>query len=321
MNKWRITMRITTIDVGSPFVERSKTTNDHLKPKRNRSELNKPEGKFTRQTNRSQNQVQYRSNPMKKLIVFIILMSLMFAGCAVAPPPQTDQIIMIPCSMFSLKDGTEFVFAVEYKFKNGIMTARNLTTGEEFHGNYTAIFPPRELSKSTYQNVWGGNAGSVTTTTNNTRGTGKGILIGDKGTVISVTMDIIPTYNRSIFPSGFGEGRDNNGTQYQLQIGVGGTSVPSTAPSNAQKSVSSLGGPAGVYQATRNYENGDKYVGEFLNGQLHGKGIYTYANGDKYEGEFIDGKFTGKGTFTFSDGTQYTGIIENKSPVGYTIKK
>lgn len=294
-------MRRTTIDVGSSFVERSKTTNDHLKPKRNMSELNKPAGKFSGQANRSQNQVQYRSNPMKKLIVFIILLSLMFAGCAVTPPPQTDPIIMIPCSMFSLKDGTEFVFAIEYKFKNGIMTARNLKTGEEFHGNYTVIFPLRGVY--------------------NTRGSGKGILIGDKGTVISVMMDIMPTYNRSIFPSGFGEGKDNNDTQYQLQIGVGGTSVPNTAPSNAQKSVSSLGGPAGVYQATRNYGNGDKYVGEFLNGQLHGKGIYTYANGDKYEGEFIDGKFTGKGTFTFSDGTQYTGIIENKAPIGYTIKK
>ncbi|HSW61738.1 MAG TPA: hypothetical protein VLH56_00225 [Dissulfurispiraceae bacterium] len=312
-------MRRTAIVVGSHFVERSKTTNDHLKPKRNMSERNKAAGEFARQINHSQNQAQYRSNSLKKQIGFIILLSLMLSGCAVAPPTQTGPI-MIPGSMFSLKDGTEFVFAIEYRFNNGIMTARNLTTGEDFYGNYTAIFADGEVSKGTYRNAWGGHAGSVTTTTTATRGTGKGILRGDKGTVISITMDIKPTYNRSIYPSGFGDGTDNNGTRYQLQFGAGGTSVSGTPPSDAQKSVSAPGIPAGVYQATRNYGNGDKYIGEFLNGQFHGKGIYTYANGDKYEGEFINGKFSGKGTFTCSNGKQFTGIIDNKVTLESTIR-
>jgi len=312
-------MRRTAIVVGSHFVERIKTTNDHLTPKRNMSERNKVAGEFSRQANRSQNQAQDRSISLKKLIVFIILLSLMFSGCAVAPPTQTGPI-MIPGNMFSLKDGTEFAFAIEYKFNYGIMTARNLTTGEEFYGNYTAIFADGEVSKGTYRNAWGGDTGSVTTTTTATRGTGKGILRGDKGTIISVTMDIKPTYNRSIYPSGFGDGTDNNGTRYQLQFGTGGTSVSSTPPSDLQKSVSVPRIPADVYQATRNYGNGDKYMGEFLNGQFHGKGIYTYANGDKYEGEFINGKFTGKGTFTCSNGRQFTGIIENKVPLEYTIR-
>lgn len=257
---------------------------------------------------------------MKKKIILIMFMSVIFSGCAVTPPLESGPI-MIPGSMFNLKDGTKFTFAMEYRFNNGIMTASNPTTGEAFNGNYTAIFDDGQVSKGTYQNQWGGHTGSVTTTTTATRGTGKGILRGDKGTIISVTMDIKPTYSRSILPSGFGEGTDNNGGQYQLLIGAGSTSIPSTAPLNAPKSVSALEGPSGVYQATRNYGNGDRYVGEFLNGQLHGKGIYTYANGDKYEGEFIDGKFAGKGVFTFSDGSKYTGVIENKVPLGYTIKK
>lgn len=86
--------------------------------------------------------------------------------------------------------------------------------------------------------------------------------------------------------------------------------------SDVQKSVF----PAGVYQATRSYENGDKYIGEFVNGQFHGKGIYTYANGDKYEGEFVNGKFTGKGNFTCSNGKQFTGNLENKVPLEFTIR-
>lgn len=112
----------------------------------------------------------------------------------------------------------------------------------------------------------------------------------------------------------------HNSIDIKLYPKDGGTSVPSTPPSDVQKSVSESIIPAGVYQATRTYGNGDKYTGEFLNGQFHGKGIYTYANGDKYEGEFMNGKFTGKGTFTCSNGKQFTGNVENKVPLEFTIR-
>ena len=74
------------------------------------------------------------------------------------------------------------------------------------------------------------------------------------------------------------------------------------------------------YKGVRNYENGDKYEGEFTNRNLNGKGTYTYANGDKYVGEFVDGKFTSKGTFTCSNGKQFTGNLENKVPLEFTIR-
>lgn len=107
-----------------------------------------------------------------------------------------------------------------------------------------------------------------------------------------------------------------NEINIKLQPKSGGTSVPSTPHSDVQKSVF----PAGVYQATRNYGNGDKYTGEFVNGQFHGKGIYTYANGDKYEGEFVNGKFTGRGNFTCSNGKRFSGNLENKVPLEFTIR-
>jgi hypothetical protein len=78
--------------------------------------------------------------------------------------------------------------------------------------------------------------------------------------------------------------------------------------------------PTGGYKGVRNYENGDKYEGEFFNGKIHGKGIYIYANGDKYEGVFVNGKFTGRGTFTCSNGNQFTGNLENKVPLEFTIR-
>ena len=47
------------------------------------------------------------------------------------------------------------------------------------------------------------------------------------------------------------------------------------------------------------YDNGNIYVGDFVNGAQTGKGTYTWAyNGDKYEGDFVNGAQTGKGTYT-----------------------
>jgi tetratricopeptide (TPR) repeat protein len=74
-----------------------------------------------------------------------------------------------------------------------------------------------------------------------------------------------------------------------------------------------------AYKGVRNYENGDKYEGQFTNRKFNGKGTYTYANGDKYEGEFVDGKFTSKGTFTCGNGRQFTGNLEGKEPLRLTI--
>jgi hypothetical protein len=191
-------MKITDIFVGSHLVGKIKT--------------------FSSQANRSPNQAQNRNIPLKTLIISITLLSLIFAGCAMAPPTPTGPK-MIPGHMYNLKDGTEFTFAIESSDGIGIMTARNLTTGEQFTGNYTAMITDGGVSTGSYRDKWGYDSGTVTTNTLSTKAIGKGILRGDKGTVISVSMDIKPSYDASINPSGFGDGTDNNDMHYQLQFG------------------------------------------------------------------------------------------------------
>jgi len=61
---------------------------------------------------------------------------------------------------------------------------------------------------------------------------------------------------------------------------------------------------------------GDKYVGEFKDGNRTGQGTYTWADGNKYVGAFKDGKIEGQGTFTFASGTIETGIWENDEYLG-----
>jgi hypothetical protein len=61
---------------------------------------------------------------------------------------------------------------------------------------------------------------------------------------------------------------------------------------------------------------GDKYVGEFKDGNRTGQGTYTWADGNKYVGAFKDGKIEGQGTFTFASGTIEAGIWENDEYLG-----
>ena len=50
-----------------------------------------------------------------------------------------------------------------------------------------------------------------------------------------------------------------------------------------------------------------KYIGEFLNGKKHGKGIYTSDKGSRYTGRWKNDKLNGFGTFQFWFGDKYTG--------------
>ena len=58
---------------------------------------------------------------------------------------------------------------------------------------------------------------------------------------------------------------------------------------------------------------GDKYVGEFKNGDFDGQGTYTYSSsgewvGYKYVGEWLNSQYNGQGTLTYPDGTIQEGI-------------
>ena len=65
------------------------------------------------------------------------------------------------------------------------------------------------------------------------------------------------------------------------------------------------GNPNG--QGTFISPNGAKYVGEIKDGNRHGQGTHTFASGDKYVGEYKDGKRNGQGTYTFAHGSKYVG--------------
>lgn len=144
---------------------------------------------------------------------------LLLSACAATQTVPTGPV-MIPGRLYSLKDGTALEFAVERSSGQGIMTAFNAVTGERFTGTYSAIITEGGgTEQSVASNFWGQVGPTVTKTTAATRAAGRGVLRGDKGTVISITVEIKPSYDPRINPSGFGDGVDNHGVKYQVQFG------------------------------------------------------------------------------------------------------
>jgi len=56
------------------------------------------------------------------------------------------------------------------------------------------------------------------------------------------------------------------------------------------------------------WSNGNKYLGEWKDGEQNGQGTGTFPDGEKYVGDWKDGKRYGEGTTTYPDGTIIDGI-------------
>ena len=64
-------------------------------------------------------------------------------------------------------------------------------------------------------------------------------------------------------------------------------------------------------------EDGFSYTGDWVSGEMSGKGIVVYANGDQYDGSFLNGKREGRGIMTFQDGE----VIDSIWKAGKEVKK
>jgi len=71
---------------------------------------------------------------------------------------------------------------------------------------------------------------------------------------------------------------------------------------------------------TINYDDGKKFVGEFMNGQAHGHGVYYRADGSVlFDGTYKSGQRV-DGTVTYDNGSKYTGTFSyDGSPHGQGI--
>jgi len=64
-----------------------------------------------------------------------------------------------------------------------------------------------------------------------------------------------------------------------------------------------LDDPNGTYT----WDNGNKYVGEWKDGDMNGRGVFTWGKGGRYEGEFRNDKRHGHGVLHYANGASYDG--------------
>ncbi|MEO1403030.1 MAG: hypothetical protein AAFV72_17520, partial [Cyanobacteria bacterium J06635_1] len=67
---------------------------------------------------------------------------------------------------------------------------------------------------------------------------------------------------------------------------------------------------------TFTFKNGRRYVGQFKQDAFHGQGIWYLENRDRYVGGMKHGKCNGLGTYTFADGTRQRGFWWNGTLLG-----
>jgi len=64
------------------------------------------------------------------------------------------------------------------------------------------------------------------------------------------------------------------------------------------------------------WENGDVYIGDWVNGDQEGNGTFSFHSGSKYVGEFKKGSRWGTGTYTWASGEKHTGQWMNDDQHG-----
>ena len=63
-------------------------------------------------------------------------------------------------------------------------------------------------------------------------------------------------------------------------------------------------------EGTNTYTNGNIYQGAYKNGKKDGEGIYKWSNGDLYQGSWKNDMMHGKGRYEFSNGDVYEGYFK-----------
>jgi len=67
-----------------------------------------------------------------------------------------------------------------------------------------------------------------------------------------------------------------------------------------------------VGYGTKTWANGNRYDGEWRDGDFNGRGIFLWANGDSYEGDWRDDMANGNGTLhRVESGQTFSGLWPN----------
>ena len=139
----------------------------------------------------------YDAARLTMLLLLFGISAVFFVGCAGTA---------LPGRIYALPAGRTLQFHIVTSRGNGKMDAFDPKTGEKFEGEYSAFFKGQG---GVVGNVGGQNVLLVKPPTG---ANANGILIGDKGTTITLYFEIKP----GLRPTGYGSGADKNGNPYEV---------------------------------------------------------------------------------------------------------
>jgi hypothetical protein len=120
-------------------------------------------------------------------------------------------------------------------------------------------------------------------------------------------IDYTPDRTGETEPPQYGDIKNRSDS---VVYGYASTNVKSVNPVSYDELSNSL---SQIYTFT--YRNGDKYKGEFANGEPSGVGIMKYVNGDEYKGNWLNGKPNGGGVMKYKKNNSfYAGYWLNGKP-------
>ena len=77
---------------------------------------------------------------------------------------------------------------------------------------------------------------------------------------------------------------------------------------------------AGYGTGEMHLAHGDHYEGQWKDGKMEGRGVYTFADGRKYDCQWVAGKMHGAGHVSFGRGNEYEGQFSDGKPHGHGVR-
>ncbi len=163
--------------------------------------------------------------------IFWCMTFFLLSACVPPQPTPNNLINMVQGKIVSLVDGNEMSLEFENTgcpHQGNTMTALNKKTGETFKGNYI-INRLADDSTSVVRDTFGFKTGTIETSSE-VNYVVKGILSGNKGTIMPITIftgpqvicielknpEVNEVVKLDIYQNAYGEASDNHGTKYQV---------------------------------------------------------------------------------------------------------
>lgn len=82
--------------------------------------------------------------------------------------------------------------------------------------------------------------------------------------------------------------------------------------------VDEIGLPHGE-EGVAKFLDGQTFTGSFVDGQMHGQGLFLWPDSTRYEGEVAHNELTGNGQLFWSNGSHFQGEVKQGLRHGYGV--